>query len=77
MLSTGAGGEEASGRFDVERYTGELRLPPVVDAVGGDAAEGGAPAAAGRPLRTHPLPFILVLAVLCGEWIGRRRRGLR
>ncbi len=77
VVSTRAGGEEASGRFDVERYTGELRLPPVVDAVGGDAAEGGARAAAGRPLRTHSLPFILVLAVLCGEWIGRRRRGLR
>ena len=77
VLSPGAGGEETSGRFDVERYTGELRLPPVVDAVSGDAAEGGARAAAGRPLRTHPAPFILVLAVLCGEWIGRRRRGLR
>lgn len=77
MLFPGAGGEETSGRFDVERYTGELRLPPVVDAVRGDAAEGGARAAAGRPLRTHPAPFILVLAVLCGEWIGRRRRGLR
>ena len=77
VLSPGAGGEETSGRFDVERYTGELRLPPVVDAVSGSAAEGGARAAAGRPLRTHPAPFILVLAVLCGEWIGRRRRGLR
>ncbi len=77
VMSPGPGGEETSGRFDVERYTGELRLPPVGDAVSGDAAEGGARAAAGRPLRTHPAPFILVLAVLCGEWIGRRRRGLR
>ena len=77
VLSPRAGGEETSGRFDIERYTGELRLPPVVDAVSGDAAEGGARAAAGRPLRTHPAPFILVLALLCGEWIGRRRRGLR
>ena len=77
VLSPGAGGEETSGRFDVERYTGELRLPPVADAVSGNAAEGGTRAAAGRPLRTHPAPFILVLAVLCGEWIGRRRRGLR
>lgn len=77
VLSPAAGGEETSGRFDVERYTGELRLPPVVDAVSGSAAEGGAGAAAGRRLRTHPAPFILVLAVLCCEWIGRRRRGLR
>ena len=77
VLSPGGGGEEASGRFDVERYTGELRLPPVVDAEGGSAEEGGTGVAAGRPLRTHPAPFILVLALLCGEWIGRRRRGLR
>ena len=77
VLSPGAGGGETRGRLDVERYTDDLRLPPVVDAVSGDAAEGGPPAAAGRPLRTHPVPFILVLAVLCGEWIGRRRRGLR
>ena len=77
VLSPVAGGEEASGRFDVERYTGDLRLPPVVGAPGGEAVEAGARAAAGRPLRTHPVPFILVLALLCGEWIGRRRKGLR
>lgn len=77
VLSPAGGGEETSGRFDVERYTGDLRLPPVGNAVSGDAPEAGARAAAGRPLRTHPAPFILVLAVLCGEWIGRRRQGLR
>lgn len=72
-----AGGEETSGRLDVERYTGDLRLPRVAGAVSGDPAEAGGRAADGRPLRTHPAPFVLVLAVLCGEWIGRRRRGLR
>lgn len=77
VLSAAAGGGETSGRFDVEHYTGDLRLPRVVDAVSGAEAETGARAAAGRPLRTHPAPFILVLAVLCGEWIGRRRQGLR
>jgi len=76
-LSPEAGDEQTSGRFDVERYTGDLRLPPVADAVSGDAADAGARAAPGRPLRTYPAPFILVLAVLCGEWIGRRRQGLR
>ncbi len=70
-------GEEARGRFDVERYSGDLRLPRVAAAVGGDAAAADARAADGRPLRTHPAPFLLVLAVLCGEWIGRRRQGLR
>ena len=77
VISPAGGGEETSGRFDVERYTGDLRLRPVTEAVSGDAAEAGAGAADGRPLRTHPAPFVLVLAVLCGEWIGRRRRGLR
>ena len=77
VLSPVAGGEETSGRFDVERYTGDLRLLSVADAVSGDEAEAGGRAAAGRPLRTHPAPFILVLALLCGEWIGRRRKGLR
>lgn len=77
VLSPGAGGEGTSGRFDVERYTGELRVPPVLDAVAGSAAEGGGRAAPVRPLRTHPAPYMLVLALLCGEWIGRRRRGLR
>ncbi|MEX0979878.1 MAG: hypothetical protein WDZ89_02220 [Gemmatimonadota bacterium] len=30
-----------------------------------------------RPLRTHPAPFLLLLLLLCGEWIGRRGKGLR
>jgi hypothetical protein len=31
----------------------------------------------GVPLRTRPWPYLLVIALLCGEWIGRRRSGLR
>ena len=76
-ISPAAGGEATSGRLDVERYTGDRRLPRVADTIGGDPAESAARTADGRPLRTHPAPFALVLAVLCGEWIGRRRRGLR
>ncbi len=77
VLSPDAESEETSGRFDVEHYTGDLRLPPVADAASGEAVEASARAGNGSPLRTHPAPFVLVLAVLCGEWIGRRRRGLR
>jgi hypothetical protein len=32
---------------------------------------------AGTPLRTRPWPYLLVIGLLCGEWIGRRRSGLR
>ena len=31
----------------------------------------------GSPLRTEPWPYLLVIGLLCGEWIGRRRSGLR
>jgi hypothetical protein len=31
----------------------------------------------GRPLRRFPLPYLLVIALLCAEWIDRRREGLR
>ena len=70
---------EGGGEFDVELFTDELLLPPAVL----DAADGAGPeslrqaAPAGRPLRTHPLPYVLLLILLCSEWVGRRRLGLR
>ncbi len=76
-ITEAADREEASGRFDVERYTADLRLPAISDGVSGDAAAAGDRRSDGRPLRTHPAPFLLILAILCGEWIGRRRQGLR
>ncbi len=67
-----------SGRFDVVRSTPDMIPPPVTTDF---AALGGADAvpveAAGRPLRTSPLPYLLIIALLCGEWIVRRRSGLR
>ncbi|HSG48154.1 MAG TPA: hypothetical protein VLA43_10100 [Longimicrobiales bacterium] len=30
-----------------------------------------------RPLRTHPLPYLLLLGLLTAEWVVRRRTGLR
>ncbi len=73
------GDELGAGRFDIEAYTDELFLPPRADdALAGDDSEGAVGRdREGRPLRTHPAPFVLILGLLCGEWIGRRRRGLR
>ncbi len=71
-------GTEASGLVVVERRELDL-LPrravslPEVSGGATDAAE----ADGGRPLRTHPLPYLLLLGVLFAEWAGRRRSGLR
>ena len=77
-----AGGDESwEGRLEVERWTGDLLPLPARLAEGGAAGSGGfdGRAAEGRtkPLRTTPLPYLLVLTLLSAEWIGRRRRGLR
>jgi hypothetical protein len=73
-------GGAAEGRFDVEAYTGELRYPParnLLEAPPSQARGGAERSGPRRPLRTHPLPYLLLLGVLCGEWTLRRRRGLR
>jgi hypothetical protein len=72
-------GEEAQGVFDVEAHTAELSHPPArhLSAVTPGAAVELDQALGRRPLRTHPLPYFLLLGFLCGEWIGRRRKGLR
>lgn len=68
----------ATGRFDVAGGTLEM-LPAAVEperparAVG-TGALGEVP---GRPLRTSPLPYLLLILLLCGEWVARRRTGLR
>jgi hypothetical protein len=72
-------GEEAAGVFDVEAYTAELSHLPARDLSAVMPLEGPEldEALGRRPLRTHPLPYFLLLGFLCGEWIGRRRKGLR
>lgn len=78
VLSASGDDTVATGRFDVASTTQEMlprsaepRIPGA-----GDAREG-APAPAGPPLRTMPWPYLLVIVLLCGEWIVRRRSGLR
>jgi hypothetical protein len=70
----------ATGVIEVERWVPSLRLPPLdppADLLG-TAADGAArDSDGGRPLRTNPLAFLVLLLVLCAEWMGRRRLGLR
>ncbi|UCC26547.1 MAG: hypothetical protein JSU98_05465 [Gemmatimonadales bacterium] len=71
-------GRTRSGLLVVESAELDLLPRPAVF-LSGLASEG--PRAtrgdAGRPLRTHPLPYLLLLGLLTAEWVGRRRSGLR
>jgi hypothetical protein len=72
---------EGEGEVEVEAWVDALVIPPLdsvpelVEAV--DRAAGTLGVPEGRPLRTHPLPYLLLLGLLCGEWVLRRRVGLR
>jgi hypothetical protein len=72
-------GEEAEGQLEVEAHTDELRHAAARDLRDVEPLPRGETVDSRnlRPLRTHPLPYLLVLVLLCGEWIGRRHRGLR
>jgi len=65
------------GRFDVAAATAEMVPAPEEPepAAGAGATIGGEDG--GVPLRTRPWPYLAVILLLCGEWIGRRRSGLR
>lgn len=73
-----AASDTATGAFEVEPFTEEMlrrALDPAELTV--PAGERGPSARSGRPLRTWPWPYLLVIGLLCAEWIGRRRAGLR
>jgi hypothetical protein len=68
----------AWGRFEVASGTRDM-LPAPVDPsawlrAGSNSVHAGE---RGSPLRTSPWPYLLILALLLAEWIGRRRVGLR
>lgn len=72
-------GDRSEGELIVSTYTDDALVPRMEPAAVANA-EPGSPELlgdAGRPLRTHPLPYLLILILLSLEWIGRRRRGLR
>ncbi len=69
------------GILEVERFQGALLRSPLdpeelMRLATTEAVERRDPAR-GRPLRTHPLPWLLLLGFLAVEWTGRRRAGLR
>ena len=69
-----------AGLVEVEAWAPSLRHPPLDVPERLDPApleDAGVAESAGRPLRTHPLPYFVLLGFLCGEWLGRRRVGLR
>lgn len=71
-------GDSAGGTLVVEEFTGDmLRRPIDSGTLASSGGSGPSLAGGGRPLRTSPFPYLLVLAALCAEWIGRRRAGLR
>ncbi len=75
---TVAATDTTRGDFEVTSYSGDMlhrALDPAKLTV--RAAPGGASFEGGRPLRTWPLLYLVILAALCCEWVGRRRAGLR
>jgi hypothetical protein len=80
--SHGTGGEAAvgSGEVTVERYSPEFTRPsrPLVSVGGADAAAPARAAARpSRPLRSWGWPYLVLVTLLCAEWVLRRRWGLR
>jgi len=79
ITTPGEDGTVGTGRIESERHSLELLRPPVdlssmeLD----ESAQRRARRELGRPLRTHPGPYLLILVLLSVEWIGRRRGGLR
>lgn len=76
VLDGAAEGRVRSGVVIREVFSDDLGLPRdqgLAD-LAIDPVEASIP---GRPLRTHPLPWLILLALLSAEWIVRRRSGLR
>lgn len=77
-VTRSSGDTVGSGRFDVAAGNEEMLPTPQVPDVGPTRASlGGVDGGGGVPLRTLPWPYLLIIALLCGEWIVRRRSGLR
>ena len=75
--SNGAGDLLATGRFDVSANSSEMIPIRSIPERTGPRAATQVVARRGRPLRTSPWPYLLLITLLCAEWIARRRTGLR
>ena len=73
-----SGDSVGAGRFDVAETTADM-LPSPVDAerLRVTRTDTNAFGQGGRPLRTLPWPYLMIIGLLCAEWFGRRRSGLR
>lgn len=72
-----AGSDSVSGRFDVLSASAELWLRRAVLPDSDGSAARARDEGPGRPLRTYAAPWLILIGLLCGEWVMRRRRGLR
>ncbi len=75
--SNGTGEVLAAGRFDVSANSSEMIPRRTRPEATGPRATALAGERGGRPLRTSPWPYLLLITLLCGEWVARRRTGLR
>ncbi len=72
-----AGEVLATGRFDVSAVSSEMIPTPTLPEVMTPGVSVLVEEPGGRPLRTSPWPYLLLITLLCGEWVVRRRIGLR
>lgn len=70
-----ADGGEGAGPFTVEGYSAELLHEAAPLELAGGEGVASRPGR-GRPLRTLPWGYLLVVGLLCTEWVMRWRRGL-
>lgn len=75
----GAEAAQASGPLTVETYSPEFMAAPAdLSALrSAPVALAGAGQGAGRPLHAYIWPYVILILLLCAEWIFRRRWGLR
>ena len=67
----------SAGRFDVSAVSSEMIPTPTLPEVMTPGVSVLVEEPGGRPLRTSPWPYLLLITLLCGEWVARRRTGLR
>ena len=77
----GEEGPVSTGEVEIETFLDAL-LRPAGDAdrltsQAGAEVEPALAAPSRRPLRSHPLPWLFLVGILCAEWALRRRAGLR
>ena len=77
-LVSESGDTVGAGRFDVSGVSLEmLPVAKMPELSPGSLSSPGNAEDSGRPLRTYPWVYLLIMVLLCSEWIVRRRTGLR